>query len=353
MRPRPSIAAALVFVVCAGPAGLARQSAPSDYRSIVEEYRGGRRSAIDKIGAADAREVNAWIELARSAGNSAWDSETLRAAAIMHTEAWSAALRNQRDEAARVQLEAAIRLFERVRDTGPGQADFIERWRTVVSGLLRKTVNRGLADEFDQRTAPSFPTDPVRQAATRWFLLGLDAERSANEQHDRSDYINSVSVDTQQRSWASALVSYGEALKRDPDYKLVSLHMGRVRLRLHAWTDAARDLERAATANDPRVRYLALLFLGSIAEREGKYKEAEQSYLNAMETYPLGQAWSLALSQLLSRTGREAEARKAIAVLGSRQGNLVEPLWTYVPPPALDVVDLQMSFNELRAEVAR
>jgi tetratricopeptide (TPR) repeat protein len=352
MRLR-SVAALLLLVVSSGSAGVAGPSTQSDYRAMVEEYRSGRRGVLDTVGAADARDVNAWVELARSTGNQEWDWETLRAAAIMHTEAWSLSLRHQRSDAARMHLEAAIRLFERVRDLAPTQSDFIDRWRTVVSGLLRKSVNQGLADEFDQRTAPSFPASPARQAAMRSFLIGLEAERDASAVLGPTDHIASVSYDVRLRAWASALTSYQEALQRNPDDKLTLLHLGRVRMRLNAWADATRDFIRAATANDPRVRYLALLFLGSIAERDGKYEEAEQSYLHAMETYPLGQAWSLALSQLLSRTGREAEARKSIQVLGSRQGNLVEPLWTYLPPPALDLVDLQMSFNELRAEVVK
>ena len=345
--------AVLVLVASTVSAGVTAQSAPSTYRSMVDEYRSGRRSALDKVSAADASEINGWVELARSAINEEWHWETLRAAAIMHTEAWSAALRDQRNDAARPHLEASIRLFERVRDLAPTQRDFIDRWRIVVTGLLRKTVNKGLADDFDQRTAPSFPANPARQAAMRSFLLGLEAERDASAVLGPSDFIGSASFDMRQRSWARALTSYQEALQRNPHDTLILLHIGRVRMHLHAWADATQDFTRAKTADDPRIRYLALLFLGSIAERDGKYTEAEQSYLGAMETYPLGQAWSLALSQLLSRTGRETEARKMIELLGSRKGNLVEPLWTYLPPPALDVADLQMSFNELRAEVAK
>jgi tetratricopeptide (TPR) repeat protein len=352
MRLR-SVVAVLVLVVSLVPAGVATPSAQSEYRSMVEEYRSGRRGVLDKVGAADAAQIDGWLELARSTDGKAWDWETLRAAAIMHTEAWSAALRDQRNDAAKLHLETSIRLFERVRDLAPPQSDFIDRWRTVVSGLLRKTVNKGLADDFDQRTAPSFPADTARQAAMRSFLLGLEAERDASSAFVPSDYIASASFGMRQQSWASALTAYQDARQRNPDDKLTLLHLGRVRMRLNSWADARRDFTQAATASDPRVRYLALLFLGSIAERDGKYNEAEQSYLEAMKTYPLGQAWSLALSQLLSRTGREAEARKAIEVLGSRKGNVVEPLWTYLPPPALDVVDLQMSFNELRAEVVK
>ena len=351
MRLR-SVAAALVLVVSSGSAGVA-QSPQSDYRSIVEEYRSGRQGVLDTVGAAEPRDVNAWVELARSTGNNEWDWQTVRAAAIMHTETWAAALRDQRHDAAKIHLKASIRLFERVSDLAPTQSDFIDRWRTVVSGLLRKTVNKGLADDFDQRTAPSFPAEPSRQAAMRWFLLGIQAERDASSALVPANYVASVSFDIRQRSWASALASYLEALQRNPDDQLTRLHLGRVRLRLGAWADASQDFTRATTANDPRVRYLALLFLGSIAERDGKYSEAERSYLEAMKTYPLGQAWSLALSQLLSRTGREADARKIIELLGSRKGNLVEPLWTYLPPSTLDVIDLQMSFNELRAEVVK
>jgi lipopolysaccharide biosynthesis regulator YciM len=142
------------------------------------------------------------------------------------------------------------------------------------------------------------------------------------------------------------------ALKKDPSHAMAALHLGRIRMLQGERAEAARHFTTIVDAGDPRIRYLALLFLGSLAEREGRNADAERAYVDALRAYPLGQAGVLALSQLFSRTGQETKARQIIAVLVARKGN-VEPLWTYLPPPRLGLADYQMLLNELRAEVSK
>jgi glutathionylspermidine synthase len=60
------------------------------------------------------------------------------------------------------------------------------------------------------------------------------------------------------------------------------------------------------------------------------------------------------LSQLLSRTSREAEARVVLAAfLTDRRGRVVEPLWTYIPSPVVELDDMLATLAELRAEVMK
>jgi hypothetical protein len=42
-----------------------------------------------------------------------------------------------------------------------------------------------------------------------------------------------------------------------------------------------------------------------------------------------------------------------VELLTSRRGSLVEPLWTYLPPPRMQLGDYLAAFDELRAEVLR
>ena len=243
-------------------------------------------------------------------------------------------------------------LFERVRDADPAQADYIERWRKVVQGLLARLVNPRQTREFATRATALFPTTPQRRDATLAFEEGLEAERQGSQHGVRIRGILPFRDDSLPRLWAHAAASYTVALKKDPSHELAALHLGRTRMLQDQRAEAARHFTNVTNARDPRVRYLALLFLGSLAEREGRDADAERAYTDALRTYPFGQAGVLALGQLFSRTGHEAEARQIIAVLAARNGS-VEPLWTYFPPPRIELADYQMLLNELRAEVSQ
>jgi glutathionylspermidine synthase len=60
------------------------------------------------------------------------------------------------------------------------------------------------------------------------------------------------------------------------------------------------------------------------------------------------------LSQLLSRTSREAEAREVLAAfLTERRGRVVDPLWTYIPSPVVELDDMLATLAELRTEVMK
>jgi predicted Zn-dependent protease len=99
------------------------------------------------------------------------------------------------------------------------------------------------------------------------------------------------------------------------------------------------------------VRYLALMFLGVIAERQARFDDAEKQYRAALDTFRWGQAAPLALSHVLMRAGREQEAHETLAAhFTATRGRVVEPLWTYLANPA---TDLGPSLDQLRAEVWR
>ena len=107
----------------------------------------------------------------------------------------------------------------------------------------------------------------------------------------------------------------------------------------------------AAAADTLPVRYLAMMLLGAIAERQGRYDDAAKQYRAALDTFQWGQAAPLALSHVYMRTGREQEARASLAEhFTITRGRTVEPLWTYLANPA---TDLGPSLDQLRAEVWR
>jgi tetratricopeptide (TPR) repeat protein len=344
---------AILALGAAGIDGVAQTTGPADYRALIDAYRGGQRAALDRIGTATEADVHDWIEAARADRGRTWTVEDLRAAAIAHTEAWAGALANRRPESAVLHLRAATRLFELVRDDGPAHADYIDRWRTVVQGVLARLDNPSQAEEFESRASALFPTNPRRVLAARALNEGLGAERLGSAYRgEPAEAFRVFEESSRRRWWTSAAGSYRTALNLDPSYDMAGLHLGRIRLLLGESAEAAQRFTNLVGAGDPRIRYLARLFLGSLAERDGRNAEAESAYRSALSAYPWGQAASVALSQLLSRTGRETAARAIIAEMGGRGAN-VEPFWTYLLPARLNLADCQMLLNELRAEVRK
>ncbi len=349
MTPRLSLM--LMAAVLAGGPRWEQAPSPADYHALIDAYRAGQSAALDRIGAASEAEVQAWIDAARPDRGERWDVENLRAAAVAHTELWSRGLTDQRPGADR-HLHAATRLFERVRDADARQADFVDRWRRIVLEWLSRLGSAGQLEAFFERTTRTLPTAPQRVEAERAFREGLEAERHAVAQGFRMPFAMAPRDDEKTRWLARAGAAFGEALERDATHAMAALHLGRTRLLQGKPVEAARYFSKVLDAPDPRIRYLALLFLGSLAERDGRTAEAERAYADAQRAYPLGQAAVMALSQLFSRLGQEARAREVLAVLAERRRS-VEPLWTYVPPGRRDVIDLAMALDELRAEVRK
>jgi tetratricopeptide (TPR) repeat protein len=111
--------------------------------------------------------------------------------------------------------------------------------------------------------------------------------------------------------------------------------------------EAAALFRSALTDVDPAVRYLASLFLGTLEERDQHVDAAEKLYREALNYVPYGQSAPLALSELLSRTGREADARRVLAARLLRiNTEVLEPFWAYGPE---DVPATR--FDLLRVEV--
>ena len=210
-----------------------------------------------------------------------------------------------------------------------------------------------MSEEYRNRGRTRFPPDRARTSFVRGLALerdgdakgrpmgSMDPERPNNDQ-------------SQLRWWAGAAEAYVQALQADPAYSPATLHLGRIRMLQGNRTEATRLFQEATRADDGRVSCLAALFLGSLAERDGNFEEAELHYRDGLRRWPPGQSAPVALSQLLSRMGREAEARAVLfELLTSSRGGLVEPLWTYLPPFRMQVGDFLAAFVELRVEALR
>ena len=142
-------------------------------------------------------------------------------------------------------------------------------------------------------------------------------------------------------------ILFAAALREDPSLHAAALHLGRLRMLQKQRLEAATLFRSALADTTPAVAYLAALFLGSLEEREGQFEAAERLYRSAVERIPHGQSAPLALAQLLTRTGRDHEARQVLAAHMMRPGAvLVEPMWVFGSP-----ANPEIQLDLLRLEV--
>ena len=95
-------------------------------------------------------------------------------------------------------------------------------------------------------------------------------------------------------------------------------------------TSTRRDsFKRAATSEDPYVRYLAFLFAGRMLNRLGQSADAEGSYRLALTALPRTQSGVESLAALLMLRGDRARAAALVEeMFGAPRGEL-DPWFTF------------------------
>ncbi len=339
-----SYASAALIVLSVHLTSDARASVqPESYRALVQSYRELGGTEINALRAMSRDAVAAAVDQAISRASS-WPWEELRAAAMLHSEACVTA--TDKGSTCEFQIMQAERLLERTIGLSPRQEDFAWRWYHVMPRVLDSVGQKSLARGIDTQAAQKWHLDLARAA----YLQGLELESKAS--HEPSE-LRTTGPNAYDKAGARAgyFVRAGElfarTLEQRPDLTIAALHLGRIRMLQGNGSEARALFQSALTDVDPSVRYLAALFLGSLEEREGGFGAAEKLYRDALEYMPYGQSAPLALSELLSRTGREAEARSALTARVLRMNaQVVEPFWAYGPDG-----DTATEFDLLRVEV--
>jgi tetratricopeptide (TPR) repeat protein len=228
----------------------------------------------------------------------------------------------------------------------PRQEDFAWRWYHVMPRVLDSLGQKPLARGIETQAAQKWHLDMARAE----YLQGVELESKGSHEPAALTSIGPTAYDkagARASYFVRASELFTRALQRRPDLTVAALHLGRVRMLQGNGSEARALFRSALTDVDPAVRYLAALFLGSIEEREERLDDAEKLYRDALQYMPYGQSAPLALSELLSRTGREAEARSVLAARVLRvNAQVVEPFWAYGP-----LEDVATPFDLLRVEV--
>jgi tetratricopeptide (TPR) repeat protein len=334
-----------VWLVALTPASGVNRQTPdpgaSAYRQLVSDYRHQVSSSVQRALTFQETDIRSSTDEAIDAA-AMWPADDLRAAAMLHTDACAELLRSGQSASAFVHLNAAMRLINQAALIDVASRRFASAWYSSMASMLSKLEAPVWVKALTERRQIVVPITHAEEL----FQRGLDQEVTACEVSD------AVVADgfgmKASRSLHSAASLFADALGIDPALHGAALHLGRVRLLQGSFDQARQLLElgtRSALANE---RYLALLYLGAIAERAGALGEAEARYRAALAEFKWGQSGPLALARLLSRTNRDGEARDVVAALTGRDGRTLDPLWTYL---ARTSQESTLVLDVLRAEV--
>lgn len=313
----------------------------SAYRELVSDYRHQALSSMPRVLTFGQTDVRSSTDEATD-GESMWAADDLRAAAMLHSDACIQLLRSGQSEAAFVHLNAAIRLINQAALLDAPSRRYASAWYSSMGPMLVTLGATVWAADIAERRRTVVAMTP----AEGLFQRGLDLEITACELDD------AVVADgfgmRASRSLHSAATLFADALRLDPALHGAALHLGRARMLQGSLDQARQNLEVATKSALASERYLALLFLGAIAERAGALDEAETRYRAALDEFRWGQSGPLALARLLSRTNRERESRDVVVALLGRGAPAVDPLWTFLAHPSQEPAAI---IDVLRAEI--
>lgn len=319
------------------------QPARPDYRTLVNDYR--------RYGASEVRKAAALgdDQIAEGRRTLAGSWEELRAAAMLHTEAMLVLANDEALSQSTRHLDAAVALLDDVVKEAPAQEDFAYRWFKLTELLLRQVRASASANGLSRKAKDRFSEDFMKTRASFKDAVVYEVQASREGAAPSAQALGMGGGTQLMARWLLPAAELHRAvLEKDPSFLTPALHLGRLHMLEGRLDTAAEYFTRALEAVDPRVRYLARLYLGSLDERSERFDAAEQRYRAALAEYPWGQSANLALAHLMERMGREKDARVLLAERFTRGDRIIEPLWTYALMPGEELGAL---FDELRAEV--
>jgi len=327
---RALLCCAALMAVGAGPQAPPAGPAAAAYRQLVDDYRRQSPTALQRAGALVETDIRSFLDDALNAAgeSAAWIGTDMLAAAMLHTDVCLWLLRSGSETAAFAHLNASIRLIEAAAVRDRASRALARVWYRNVSAILVKSGAPVWGAALTKRLEPVLASHSEGAAA---FARGLGLEIVAC-QVDAGIPSSGFGMRLSTPLHAAAGF-YEEALRRDPSLHEAALHLGRSRLLLNELAAARRWLEVATESPLAGDRSLALLYLGSMEEQDGRFDQAEVRYRAAMSAFPWGQSAPLALARLLGRTNREAESRAVVRRMLERRVPGADPLWTYLTTP--------------------
>ena len=311
-----------------GLAAPARAQDVDGYLAMAREYAAGDG---DKA----TESLQGWSEQAimAAAGVAVTTASVhdLLAVAVLHTDVANNIIDRQPQSArfhlsaARAALDAASsRINQRQR-----LLPFVRRWYRFVASVYTSAELFGAAIDQIQRGMIAVGDDATLLVA-RGVVTEVATRKStiADWRHD-AVYTGSPRV-ALASGLRPAVQQFRLALALDPHSAEAHLHLGWIESLLGE-PDAKRHLANAVEeAQDDRLRYLAHLFLGGLAERQRQLEDAEREYENAKAAGPDYQTAYTALSRVEQALGHDSRARElALLALNVDKRDADDPWWDH------------------------
>lgn len=255
--------------------------------------------------------------------------QTLRAAAMMHTDLAYVLLSGGRSSDALTQTNHASRLVDSMLNDRADEAarTFGIRWYAFTTSMF---TAHGMFDAAQRLVRAGLIALP--RAAELYVARGSIQEMRNNVDVD-DELSHGIARDGRPsirvtRMMELAATDFQRALDLDATMALAHLHRGWAHLQLRDGR-ASADLEAAlAAATDDDVRYLAHLFLGAVAEQHGDLDRARGEFESAKA---LGghQTAYVALARTEAALGHTDRARELAADYTRLARKTDDPWWDY------------------------
>jgi tetratricopeptide (TPR) repeat protein len=310
-------------------------AASQGHAQDVEEYLALAREYAAGPGDDSAKRLSSWslanVQALAVKASLTGSLHDLMAAAMLQTDLANTIIDAQPDAADRHiaiarglidMIMARMTEHERVRA-------FSLRWMQLVVSIYTSCELLERAAEYVQHGLAMFPESPQLYVA-RGIIVEVGVRKKLIPDWRRGTVFSSENRPAVEEALRSAVNQYVRALTFDRHNAEAHLHLGWLRLFLSD-NRAREDLAAAvADAHDDRVRYLAHLFLGGVAEHEQRLTDALQEYELSKSAGPDFQTPYAAMSRIEQALGHADRARElALAGLTLDKHNDDDPWWDH------------------------
>jgi tetratricopeptide (TPR) repeat protein len=281
-----------------------------------------------------------------------WNPATLRAAAMLHSDVGLAAFRNRNLQEFEFQIAIADGWLALADDRRSTPGSLRSRWNVTVARLLLANGEIGMAERHLARVNDRISGDIA-------ILLAYGTVKETQASRLGAEYsrgrLDAPALSRKPRAAAllAAIPLFEKAIGIEPGLVEAKLRLAHVHIL--KGDDATADAILTPIVGrplPPQTKYLALLMLGGIRERQQQIDTAARGYVDAILAVPDGQSAYLALAQVMHRAGQSAEAATVLERLFGRAilNPAADPWWTY--PLGMDL-NFDARFEEYRADVRR
>jgi predicted Zn-dependent protease len=292
---------------------------------------------------------------ARSSGKEPpWTDAEIEAAALLHLEAGVMEARQGDEATAARHMEAGERLATLVLDPAR-RARFHREWALAAAAFYRSRFDAGNADALLEHACAQSGDDMELLLARATIHETVGSRPFAGSGADRLSAAEAGDAAAVELPRAAEL--YRRVLAEVPGQVEARLRLARTLFLEGHRREAMAELDRVL-AGRPSVTeaHLAQLFAGSVLEAEGDAAGARARYAEALALVPQSRVAVMAAARLLTRMGREADAREELLRLVSRTDEptpIAEPWWRYRLGGFGEDSGFDQRLARMRAEVRR